>query len=52
MSGYLMEPYRDNEDFKEGVRNVNKGLTGPKRANKAKWVVFKRDGSLDTLFSR
>ena len=45
MQGYLMEPNRDNEDFKETVRNVKKDLTGPKRANKEKWVVFKRDNS-------
>ena len=35
----LMEQNRDNEDFKEAVRNVKKDLTGPKRANKDTWVV-------------
>ena len=47
-----MEPNRDNEDFKEAVRNVKKNLTltGPKRANKEKWVVFKRHNSLYAHF--
>ena len=30
MLGYLMEPIKDNEDFKEAVRNVKKGPKGPK----------------------
>ena len=50
MSGYLMDlmkPIRDNEDFKGAVRNVK---NGPKRGKKVKWMIFKGDGSLDTLF--
>ena len=50
MSGYLMDlmkPIRDNKDFKGAVRNVKNGL---KRAKKVKSVIFKGDGSLDTLF--
>ena len=42
MPGYLMEPNRDNEDLKEAVRNVKKNLTGLKRADKEKWVVFQK----------
>ena len=51
MSGYLMDmmkPIRDNEDFKGAVRNVK---NNQKRAIKVKRVIFKGDGSLDTLFS-
>ena len=50
MSGYLMDmmkPIRDNEDFKGAVRNVK---NNQKRAIKVKRVIFKGDGSLDTLF--
>ena len=49
MSGYLMDLIkliRDDEDFKGALRNVK---NGPKRANKVKRVIFKGDGSLDTL---
>ena len=42
-----MKPIRDNEDYKGAVRNVK---DGPKRANKAKRVFFKGDGSFDTFF--
>ena len=31
MSGYLMEPIRDNEDFPGLVRNIHKGLKQPNR---------------------
>ena len=51
MSGYLMDlmkPIRDNKDFIGAVRNVK---NGPIRAKKVKRVIFKEDGSLDTLFS-
>ena len=30
MSGYLMESIRDNEDFKEAIRNVNYNQKVPK----------------------
>ena len=40
MLGYLMEPNRDNEGFKEAVKNVKKDLVGPNRANKEKLVVL------------
>ena len=43
-----MEPIRDNEDYKGAVRNVK---NGPKSANKAKRVIFKGGGSLDTHFA-
>ena len=46
MSGYHMEPIRDNKDFKGAVRNVN---NGPKGLN-GKKGFFKGDGSLDKLF--
>ena len=48
MSGYLIEPIRDNKDFKGAVRNVNNGQNG----QNGKKGVFKGDGSLDALFSR
>ena len=51
MSRYLMDlmkPIRDNEDFKGAVRNVK---NNQKRAKKIKRVIFKGDGSLDTLFN-
>ena len=51
MSGYLMDlmkPIRHNEDFKGAVRNVK---NNQKRAKKIKRVIFKGDGSLDTLFN-
>ena len=44
-----MEQFRDSKDFKETVIKVK---SGPKRADKVKRVIFKGDGSLDTLFSR
>ena len=47
MSGYLMKPIRDKEDFKGAVRNVK---NGQKRAKMAKREVFKGVGSIDTLF--
>ena len=50
MSGYLMDlmkTIRDHEDFKGAVRNVK---NNEKRAIKVKRVIFKGDGSLDTLF--
>ena len=48
MSGYLMEPIKDKEDFKEAVRNVNNFQKG----QNGKIGVFKGDGSLDAHFSR
>ena len=51
ISGYLIEPNSDNEDFKEAVRNVKKDLKWPKRTNKKNLVVFKRYNSLNTHFS-
>ena len=48
MSGYLMEPIRDSEDFKGFVRNVK---NCQKQPIWQKRVAFKRGGSLDTLFS-
>ena len=50
MSGYLMnlmKPITDNKDFKGAIRNVK---NNQKRANKVKRVIFKGDGSFDTLF--
>ena len=50
MSGYLMnlmKPITDNKDFKGAIRNVK---NNQKRAKKVKRVIFKGDGSLDTLF--
>ena len=44
----LIKPIRDNEDFKGAFRNVKNGT---KRAKKVKRVIFKGDGSFDTLFS-
>ena len=35
MSEYLMEPIRDNEDFKGAVRNVNNFQKGPKWQNRS-----------------
>ena len=46
MSGYLMEPITDNEDFKGAVRNIKKGQTGIKMAT---WVIFKGNGLLDAF---
>ena len=48
-SGYLMEPIRDNDDFKEAVRNVKNGQKQPKTA---KSMIFKVDSSLGAFFSR
>ena len=47
MSGYLMEPNRDNKDFEEVVRNVEKGQKQPRIA---KMRIFKGDSSLDAIF--
>ena len=44
-----MEQIRDSKDFKETVINIK---SCQKRANKVKRVIFKGDGSLDTIFSR
>ena len=50
MSGHLMEPFRDNENFKGGVKNVKTSQkqtqNGPKR------LIFKGDSSLDVPFPR
>ena len=46
MSGYLMEPIRDNKDFKGDVRHVKNGQKG----QTGKKVIFKGNGSLHTLF--
>ena len=46
MSGYIIEPIRDHEDFQGGVRNVQKSKKN------AKLVIFKGDRSLDKLLSR
>ena len=43
MSGYLMEPIRDNEDFKGDFRNGKNNKNGKKG-------VFKGDSSLDDIF--
>ena len=43
MSGYLMEPSRDNEDFKGAVRNIKKGQT------KKRWF-FKETAVLTHFF--
>ena len=53
ISGYLMEPIKDNEDFKEAVRKVRSYPKQPKKRQKtAKRMIFKGDSSLDALFSR
>ena len=44
----LMRPIRYNEDFKGAIRNVK---TTKKMVKKVKRVIFKGDGSLDTLFN-
>ena len=46
MSGYLMELIRDNEDFKEAIRDVD---YDQKRPN-GKKGVFKGDGSFTLFF--
>ena len=52
MSGYLIEPIRDNEDFKEDVRKVKSNRNGQKQTKTAKRMIVKGDSSLDALFSR
>ena len=51
MSGYLMDlmkPIRDNEDLKGAVKNVK---NNQKRVKEVKRVIFKGNGSLDTIFN-
>ena len=52
MSGYLMKPIKDNEDFKEEVRKVKSNRNGQKQTKTAKRMIVKGDSSLDALFSR
>ena len=49
MSAYLMDLIRDKEDFKEALRMVN---NAPTVENSQKSFFFKRDNSVDALFSR
>ena len=50
MSGHLIEPIRDNEDFKEAARNVKNRTKESKLPQKR--VIFKGDGCLGAPFSR
>ena len=48
MLGYLMEPIRDNKDFKEAVRNVKHNQKQLRTAKKK--VIPKGDSRLVALF--
>jgi hypothetical protein len=48
-SSHVKVPYRTNQIQRGLPRNRQ---DHPKRPKNAKWVIFKRDGSLDTPFSR
>ena len=49
MSGYLMEPFKDIEDFKGAVRNVRNGKKGKKWSNGG---YSKETAALAYFFSR
>ena len=51
MSGYLMEPIRDNVDFKGAVRTCKSGQKDQKGPTTTKGVISNGDGSLNTFFS-
>ena len=47
-----MELFKDTEDFKRAVRNVNKNAkkNGQNGLKTAKLVIFKGDGSIDAFY--
>ena len=49
MSGYVMVPNKDNEDFKGAARNVAKGQKGSKMKKRG---CFQMRQQFDALFSR